>query len=93
MRLLSEREQIEVVNDQIGTPTFAGDLAKDETGEEGLIVRGLMRSPLIGPKGNVEFLAWLECAGEQTASIEKLVNAAVPIELEGSESSTLSSGS
>ena len=28
MRLLSEREQIEVVNDQIGTPTFAGDLAK-----------------------------------------------------------------
>jgi 23S rRNA (cytidine1920-2'-O)/16S rRNA (cytidine1409-2'-O)-methyltransferase len=64
-----------------------------EAGEEGLIVRDLMRSPLIGPKGNVEFLAWLECAGEQTASIEKLVNAAVPIELEGSESSTLSSGS
>jgi dTDP-4-dehydrorhamnose reductase len=28
LRLLSEKEQITVVNDQIGTPTFAGDLAK-----------------------------------------------------------------
>jgi dTDP-4-dehydrorhamnose reductase len=28
LRLLAEKEQIEVVNDQIGTPTFAGDLAK-----------------------------------------------------------------
>jgi 23S rRNA (cytidine1920-2'-O)/16S rRNA (cytidine1409-2'-O)-methyltransferase len=26
----------------------------------GLGVRGLLRSPVIGPKGNVEFLAWLE---------------------------------
>jgi 23S rRNA (cytidine1920-2'-O)/16S rRNA (cytidine1409-2'-O)-methyltransferase len=26
---------------------------------EGYIVRALMRSPLIGPKGNIEFLAWL----------------------------------
>jgi 23S rRNA (cytidine1920-2'-O)/16S rRNA (cytidine1409-2'-O)-methyltransferase len=28
--------------------------------EQGFGVRGLMRSPLLGPKGNVEFLAWLE---------------------------------
>jgi len=28
LRLLSEKEQIEVVSDQVGTPTFAGDLAK-----------------------------------------------------------------
>jgi 23S rRNA (cytidine1920-2'-O)/16S rRNA (cytidine1409-2'-O)-methyltransferase len=28
--------------------------------EHGFGVRGLMRSPLLGPKGNVEFLAWLE---------------------------------
>ena len=26
---------------------------------EGWSVRGLIRSPLLGPKGNVEFLAWL----------------------------------
>jgi 23S rRNA (cytidine1920-2'-O)/16S rRNA (cytidine1409-2'-O)-methyltransferase len=25
----------------------------------GFTVSGLMRSPLLGPKGNVEFLAWL----------------------------------
>ena len=29
------------------------------TGEEGYGLRGLVRSPLQGPKGNVEFLAWL----------------------------------
>lgn len=28
--------------------------------ETGLGVRGLIRSPLLGPKGNVEFLAWLD---------------------------------
>jgi 23S rRNA (cytidine1920-2'-O)/16S rRNA (cytidine1409-2'-O)-methyltransferase len=27
--------------------------------DEGLRVRGLLRSPLLGPKGNVEFLTWL----------------------------------
>jgi 23S rRNA (cytidine1920-2'-O)/16S rRNA (cytidine1409-2'-O)-methyltransferase len=26
---------------------------------QGFSLRGLMRSPLLGPKGNVEFLAWL----------------------------------
>ena len=26
---------------------------------EGFSVRGLIRSPLLGPKGNTEFLAWL----------------------------------
>jgi len=30
--------------------------------EEGLGVRGLLRSPLLGPKGNVEFLVWLNPA-------------------------------
>ncbi len=29
----------------------------------GFAVRGLIRSPLLGPKGNVEFLAWLTEAG------------------------------
>ena len=27
--------------------------------ENGFNVRGLIRSPVLGPKGNVEFLAWL----------------------------------
>ncbi|MBE3066266.1 MAG: TlyA family rRNA (cytidine-2'-O)-methyltransferase, partial [Chloroflexi bacterium] len=33
---------------------------------QGFSVRGLIRSPLLGPKGNVEFLAWLgmEDAGQ-----------------------------
>ena len=31
---------------------------------EGLAVRGLIRSPLQGPKGNVEFLAWMGLSGE-----------------------------
>ncbi len=30
----------------------------------GFGARGLIRSPLLGPKGNVEFLAWLEVGGE-----------------------------
>ncbi len=30
----------------------------------GFGVRGLMRSPLLGPKGNTEFLVWLEVGGE-----------------------------
>lgn len=32
--------------------------------ENGLTVRGLIRSPVLGPKGNVEFLAWLGLTGE-----------------------------
>ncbi len=32
--------------------------------ENGFVVRGLRRSPVLGPKGNVEFLAWLAAGGE-----------------------------
>jgi len=32
--------------------------------DEGFGVQGLLRSPLLGPKGNVEFLAWLNWPGE-----------------------------
>jgi 23S rRNA (cytidine1920-2'-O)/16S rRNA (cytidine1409-2'-O)-methyltransferase len=31
---------------------------------QGFGVRGLLRSPVVGPKGNVEFLAWLGVGGE-----------------------------
>jgi 23S rRNA (cytidine1920-2'-O)/16S rRNA (cytidine1409-2'-O)-methyltransferase len=42
-------------------------------------VRGLIRSPLTGPKGNVEFLIWLECSGEQITSIEVLADSVVSV--------------
>ena len=44
----------------------------------GYIVCGLIRSPLTGPKGNVEFLVWLECSGEQVALIDILVDSVLP---------------
>jgi len=37
---------------------------------QGLGVRGLIKSPLLGPKGNVEFLAWIEI--DEPAGIEEL---------------------
>lgn len=40
---------------------------------EGYGVRGLIRSPLEGPKGNVEFLAWLEFPGETRDDLEVAV--------------------
>ena len=43
---------------------------------QGLSVRGLLRSPLLGPKGNVEFLAWLAHAASTTLSVEALIEAA-----------------
>lgn len=46
--------------------------------EEKYILRGLIRSPLIGPKGNTEFLAWLECDGGQALSIEEIVENILP---------------
>jgi 23S rRNA (cytidine1920-2'-O)/16S rRNA (cytidine1409-2'-O)-methyltransferase len=40
--------------------------------EQGFGVRGLMRSPLLGPKGNVEFFVWLE-VGEDENDLSSLV--------------------
>jgi 23S rRNA (cytidine1920-2'-O)/16S rRNA (cytidine1409-2'-O)-methyltransferase len=40
---------------------------------EGYSVRGLIRSPLEGPKGNVEFLVYLEFPGEGRNELEDLV--------------------
>jgi 23S rRNA (cytidine1920-2'-O)/16S rRNA (cytidine1409-2'-O)-methyltransferase len=48
----------------------------------GYIVRGLIRSPLTGPKGNVEFLTWLEFSGEQETSIEALADSVVSATLD-----------
>jgi 23S rRNA (cytidine1920-2'-O)/16S rRNA (cytidine1409-2'-O)-methyltransferase len=49
--------------------------------EEGYSVKGLVRSPVLGPKGNVEFLVWLGLGippadGEQ---IEAMIDVAVPL--------------
>jgi 23S rRNA (cytidine1920-2'-O)/16S rRNA (cytidine1409-2'-O)-methyltransferase len=63
-----------------------------EAHEQGFAVCGLIRSPLTGPKGNVEFLIWLEYAGEQTTSIEALVASIVPAGPIGSDPSPLSAG-
>ena len=40
---------------------------------EGFNVRGLIRSPLLGPKGNAEFLVWLEAGEESGAPSEDIV--------------------
>ena len=43
---------------------------------EGFGIRELMKSPLLGPKGNVEFLAWMELDGSK-ASLEELVSTVI----------------
>jgi 23S rRNA (cytidine1920-2'-O)/16S rRNA (cytidine1409-2'-O)-methyltransferase len=43
--------------------------------ELGYGVKGLIRSPLRGPKGNVEFLAWLEYPGRLKSNIRDLIAA------------------
>ena len=43
--------------------------------QEGLGIRGLMKSPLLGPKGNAEFLAWLSSKETQHMSLGEIVNA------------------
>lgn len=48
--------------------------------EIGFAVRGLIRSPLKGPAGNVEFLAWLAWGDEQpAASLVTLIQAVVQL--------------
>ncbi len=39
----------------------------------GFGVRGLIRSPLLGPKGNAEFLAWLKNSGASPASLDEMI--------------------
>jgi 23S rRNA (cytidine1920-2'-O)/16S rRNA (cytidine1409-2'-O)-methyltransferase len=44
--------------------------------ENGFTVKGLIRSPVLGPKGNVEFLAWLTMSGE-SISLEDAIQTAL----------------
>jgi len=43
--------------------------------QKGFSIRGLIKSPLLGPKGNTEFLVWLnqDLAGERSVEINRLV--------------------
>jgi 23S rRNA (cytidine1920-2'-O)/16S rRNA (cytidine1409-2'-O)-methyltransferase len=43
--------------------------------QEGFAIRGLIKSPLLGPKGNAEFLVWLKqaSAGERSVEINPMV--------------------
>jgi 23S rRNA (cytidine1920-2'-O)/16S rRNA (cytidine1409-2'-O)-methyltransferase len=44
---------------------------------QGFTVRGLTRSPVLGPKGNVEFLAWLSLEGEEVGDLSALIDQAM----------------
>jgi 23S rRNA (cytidine1920-2'-O)/16S rRNA (cytidine1409-2'-O)-methyltransferase len=44
--------------------------------EIGYTVRGLIRSPITGPKGNIEFLAWMSLGGE-ACDLERVINLAL----------------
>lgn len=43
--------------------------------EWGFGIRGLIKSPLLGPKGNAEFLVWLNRTGTKTASLLDVIEA------------------
>jgi 23S rRNA (cytidine1920-2'-O)/16S rRNA (cytidine1409-2'-O)-methyltransferase len=47
--------------------------------QRGFYVRGLIKSPLLGPKGNAEFLAWLsqESVGEGSADLRPMIEQVV----------------
>jgi 23S rRNA (cytidine1920-2'-O)/16S rRNA (cytidine1409-2'-O)-methyltransferase len=44
---------------------------------QGFSVRGLLRSPIMGPKGNVEFLLWMDLGEEASPDIPDLIDAAL----------------
>ena len=50
--------------------------------QEGYGVVGLRRSPLLGPKGNVEFLAWLVYPGASRDDLAEIVEEALLIDVE-----------
>ena len=50
----------------------------EQAQKDGFVVHGLIRSPLVGPKGNVEFLAHLSLPGEAPAGLDGLVDSVLP---------------
>jgi 23S rRNA (cytidine1920-2'-O)/16S rRNA (cytidine1409-2'-O)-methyltransferase len=47
--------------------------------EKGFGVRGLLRSPVVGPKGNVEFLAWLGVENSSSNNVDHFVQGVLEI--------------
>jgi len=47
---------------------------------EGFGLQGLIRSPLLGPKGNTEFLAWFKYPDHEARNLVLLVQQVVPVE-------------
>jgi len=43
--------------------------------QEGFGILGLIKSPLFGPKGNAEFLAWFDASGKHSADLQEVINA------------------
>jgi len=41
---------------------------------QGFTTRGLLRSPLLGPKGNMEFLAWLEFSSSPSGDLLEMIS-------------------
>jgi len=44
---------------------------------EGFSIRGLVKSPLLGPKGNAEFLVWMDLEGNK-APLEQIISTLLP---------------
>jgi 23S rRNA (cytidine1920-2'-O)/16S rRNA (cytidine1409-2'-O)-methyltransferase len=44
---------------------------------QGFRARGMLRSPLLGPKGNAEFLAWLALSGDPLPNLPAVIALAV----------------
>ncbi|MEN6410528.1 MAG: TlyA family RNA methyltransferase, partial [Anaerolineaceae bacterium] len=80
------REEVSRGDGVIHDPAVHRQVLRDvlaEAQEAGYSVRGLVRSPLKGPKGNIEFLVHLETgAGEIEADLEAMVVQAMNIEEE-----------
>jgi 23S rRNA (cytidine1920-2'-O)/16S rRNA (cytidine1409-2'-O)-methyltransferase len=50
----------------------------EQAHKDGFTVHGLIRSPLVGPKGNVEFLAHLILPGEGVGGLDELIDSVLP---------------
>lgn len=79
------REQASKGKGVIRDPEVHKQVLEDVLGfaqEQGFGVSGLMRSPLVGPKGNVEFFAYLRVLGDFATDLDKFINQVVPMEVQ-----------